>query len=153
MIFCCEIMNLNQKKLVYWGLLILWLLTIFYFSNQPGHASTHVSNHVTGFMFHRLSGLLIFIVRKTAHISEFLILTLLSYNVFRLYSVSLNRTYIFTFLFSILCAALDEFHQLFVAGRECLIRDVFIDLIGIIIAILIIIIIKKVRNKESISVT
>ena len=45
---------------------------------------------------------------------------------------------IFTVWFTILNAIFDEYHQLFVDGRDGSIKDVLIDLIGIVIVLIII---------------
>ena len=45
---------------------------------------------------------------------------------------------VFTLWFTILNAIFDEYHQLFVEGRDGAIMDVLIDLIGIVIVLIII---------------
>ena len=71
---------MDRKKILNLFLLVFWLLIIFYFSNQPGNSSSYLSDNLTLLIFNDISNLLIFIVRKIAHISEFFILTLLIYN-------------------------------------------------------------------------
>ena len=137
-------MEKNTKKIVNIVLLIIWLFVIFYFSNQPGNLSSSLSDNLTLFIFNNITDFLIFIVRKIAHISEFFILAILMYNVFKDY-LSSKKSYLITFILSILYACSDEIHQLFVVGRECLPRDVVIDAIGVILAL---IFIKLYNNRK-----
>lgn len=140
---------MDRKKILNLFLLVFWLLIIFYFSNQPGNSSSYLSDNLTLLIFNDISNLLIFIVRKIAHISEFFILTLLIYNVLKDY-VDFKKSCLFSFVFSVLYSISDELHQLFVVGRECLLRDVFIDAIGIILALIIIFFIKHYKSKRRI---
>lgn len=140
---------MDRKKILNLFLLVFWLLIIFYFSNQPGNSSSYLSDNLTLLIFNDISNLLIFIVRKIAHISEFFILTLLIYNVLKDY-VDFKKSCLFSFVFSVLYSISDELHQLFVVGRECLLRDVFIDAMGIILALIIIFFIKQYKSKRRI---
>lgn len=70
-------------------------------------------------------------VRKTAHVTEYFILAVTI--AFPLYVYGL-RGILLVFLAAFFCvgfAALDEYHQSFVAGRGASIRDVCIDSIGV----------------------
>ena len=71
-----------------------------------------------------------FYIRKIAHITEYLILGFLMFNLLKQYSVT-NIYYAIGL--SILYSCTDEFHQLFINGRSGSIRDVLIDSIGILI--------------------
>ena len=71
-----------------------------------------------------------FYIRKIAHITEYLILGFLMFNLLKQYSVT-NIYYAIGL--SILYSCTDEFHQLFISGRSGSIRDVLIDSIGILI--------------------
>ena len=71
-----------------------------------------------------------FFVRKLAHFSLFFILELILFLTFKNIRLS--------FFISLGYALLDEFHQYFVPGRSCELRDVLIDISGCILAILII---------------
>jgi len=72
-----------------------------------------------------------FVIRKTAHITEYMVLYILSY-------YSFNKKHKYALVFSIFYAASDEFHQRFTPGRGPNIKDVFIDSIGIMFGYLII---------------
>jgi VanZ family protein len=70
-------------------------------------------------------------VRKGAHFTEYLILTLLAYRAFRYGETWRHwRALGFSGSFSILYAFTDEFHQVFVASRGPSLRDVGIDALG-----------------------
>lgn len=105
-----------------WLAVAVWASIIFFFSAQPS-LSTNL-------------GIWDLILRKLAHFSEFGILNLLTWR-------ALNRSGVPRFaaigwagLFSLLYAFSDEYHQRFVSGRSSSIRDVGVDLAGIIAAML-----------------
>lgn len=112
------------KTLLYFGPLILWMGVIFYFSAQEGSG-------------HRYYDLRMFIERKGAHIFEYLILTLLGMRMLKYLNKPLGKSFVYAALLSLIYAASDEFHQLFVYGREGKLFDVGIDSIGIAMALLI----------------
>lgn len=66
-----------------------------------------------------------FVVKKSAHIFEYMVLNLLWY-----FALA-QKTPMNSILYSLVFAFTDEVHQLFVPGRTGTIRDVFIDLGGI----------------------
>ena len=123
-------------------LLVIWLLTIFMFSNDKADSSSaksdtiaeSISNVIEKFTGHKCStdtiDTIIFIVRKTAHFLEYLILGILVINVIKDYK-ELELKYIITgVLLCMLYSISDEIHQLFVSGRSCQLRDVLIDTLG-----------------------
>ncbi len=85
-----------------------------------------------------------FLVRKAAHMTEYFLLTLSIFLPLRVWlhgdntkktrNPFLCRYILPTFLLSVLCATLDEFHQIFVPGRCGSPFDVLVDSIGICIA-------------------
>lgn len=98
--------------------LFIWCVIIFALSSIP---SAKISDQ----------SLVDFVLRKTAHITEYMVLYILSY-------YSFNKNVKYALLFSVFYAASDEFHQRFTPGRGPHIRDVFIDSIGIMLGYLII---------------
>ncbi|OIP76278.1 MAG: hypothetical protein AUK09_02310 [Parcubacteria group bacterium CG2_30_36_38] len=95
--------------------LILWPALIFYLSSIP----------------ELKSGLPLFwdlIFRKLAHITEYLILFFLWFQVLDL---PFKRRLVLAFIFSLLYAVSDEYHQSFIFGREGCLRDVGFDSLGI----------------------
>src|ERR1700704_6170905 len=70
------------------------------------------------------------VVRKCAHLTEYAILAALLSRAFRQSQPRVSRALTFTFLITAACAALDEFHQSFVASRTGSPWDVMIDCFG-----------------------
>lgn len=90
-----------------------------------------------------------FLVRKTAHFTLFFVLGILSFlnaEAFMICRVSLKALY--AWAFSVIYAASDEFHQLFVAGRAGQLRDVAIDSAGALLGILICFTLHKVVENK-----
>lgn len=104
---------------------ILWGSAVFYFSNIPGLKSD-------------FKDIFDLILRKTAHISEYIILTILLFRVLVRFLKSKKRILIIAMFFAFVFAISDEIHQLFVFDREGKIIDVLIDISGIFIAFLLI---------------
>ncbi|MFH1601704.1 MAG: VanZ family protein [Candidatus Shapirobacteria bacterium] len=95
---------------------ILWMAFIFYLSSRQRIAVS--SNYWLSFF-----------IFKTLHIIEYGILFFFWYSALYDRKDRLRLAIIFSFLY----AVFDELHQKFVPTREGKVRDVFIDLLGIII--------------------
>lgn len=135
-----------MKKIISFIVLILWMIVIFSFSSADANKSTGTSDKVITTMIeikdkitnnetpNNEKEIIIknssFYIRKIAHITEYLILGFLTFNLLKQYSVT-NIYYAIGL--SILYSCTDEFHQLFINGRSGSIRDVLIDSIGILI--------------------
>ncbi len=128
-------------------LLILWMGFIFYMSSQPQEQSAETSGLVTemiyrmiNFFFESPISLHEFLnsygrlIRKLAHITEFMILGILAVSNYREYMHDHNI--IIPFAFSAIYALSDEFHQLFTQGRFCSLGDILIDSCGALCGIL-----------------
>ena len=89
-----------------------------------------------------------FIVRKTAHVTEYMILYILIFRVVTLYS-NTKKSKLIALFCMVLYASTDEIHQLFVPGRSGMVRDVFIDSIGGIIGVGITFIYENIKKKKS----
>ena len=102
---------------------------IFLFSSQPGEESSKISNDL--------------IIRKLGHFSEYMTLGFFSFSYLSNLFIENNnikdfkKTGILSFLFSIIYASSDEFHQTFVLGRDGNIVDVLIDSSGALVGILV----------------
>lgn len=107
-----------------WLPVFFWCAVIYYLSSVPSLRSD-------------LPNQWDFIMRKIAHITEYAVLTFLF---FRASSKNLNykKAISYAVLFSITFALTDEYHQLFVFGREGNLGDVFIDGLGVFLAIFLI---------------
>jgi hypothetical protein len=115
--------------------LLIWMMIIFFFSNKERVA-------IGG------EPLLNFIFFKSLHVIEYCILYLLARAAF---NRSKNNEGL-AFVFSLIYAASDELHQNFVATRDGNPRDIFIDLIGISIGLIIFRSLQKkidISNKNS----
>ena len=135
-----------MKKIISIVSLILWMIVIFSFSSADANKSTGTSDKVITTMIeikdkitnnetpNNEKEIIVknssFYIRKLAHITEYLILGFLMFNLLKQYSVT-NIYYAIGL--SILYSCTDEFHQLFISGRSGSIRDVLIDSIGILI--------------------
>src|SRR2546423_13735170 len=82
------------------------------------------------------------VIRKCAHLTEYAVLAALLYRVLRLRR---ERVLVAAFIFAALYAALDEFHQSFVASRTGTPYDVMIDCAGAIVGLAI----YRVINRKS----
>ncbi len=133
-------------------LLVLWMGFIFYMSAQPAEVSSQISGSVIEIVaekvypnFEELSEAeqvevvesFQFVARKTAHIAIFAVLGFLSLLSFLSYTrLRFCVRMLLSFLISVSYAASDEYHQRFVSGRSCELRDLLLDIIGIVAAIL-----------------
>lgn len=143
----------HRKKLIRWSILLLWMIFIFFMSSQDGNKSTGQSNFVAELFKYfgfDIKGILgdtgTFIIRKTAHFSEYFILCILFYRVIIMY-VSVSTARIISIICTFIYASSDELHQFFVPGRTCAFKDVIIDTIGGATSILILYIFSKIKNK------
>lgn len=142
-------MNTKYKKVVYWIILIAWMIFIFYMSNQPAYVSNGQSDFVLNLVetlgisiSNNYVDIAITIIRKGAHFTEYLILSLLYFNVLRMY-INKNKALIYSIGLSFIYAGTDEFHQLFVEGRAGRFTDVLIDTSGAATGSIIVLIIKN----------
>lgn len=69
-------------------------------------------------------------IRKNAHAIEFLILAILFAAVLRSFGMSIRKSIIYVLFFVLFFAVTDEFHQIFVPGRNSNVFDIVIDFIG-----------------------
>lgn len=140
----------------------MWMGLIFAFSNQPAELSTKNNNFIVNCIygispsFVEFFGeeLLNHLVRKAAHMTEYFILFMLLYYGFsKLYNINKekykNRAIIYGFLTTVLYACSDEFHQIFIPGREGAIKDVCIDSTGALLGILLIKIYIRIKDNRT----
>lgn len=130
-----------HKRIISWCMVILWMAVIYSFSAESGETSGGKSQKITKsiqFIIDKtpLKGKVQwtdFATRKTGHVSEYLILTLLVYNAFTQSGVKMRSTILLAVIIPLIYASSDEFHQSFVAGRGPSVKDVLIDGIGILL--------------------
>jgi len=87
------------------------------------------------------------IVRKIAHLTIYTSLGMLSMCLALTYKGTHYQKGLTSLVFCLIYAISDEIHQLFVPGRSGQVKDVFIDLLGALIGILIINLIVKIYKK------
>ncbi len=142
----------NLKKFINIGLLILWMIIIFVLSNDTGTASSNKSDGIASFISDIISFIdtdtLIFIIRKLAHFTEYLILGILFLNVLKDYNNIDIKLVIITILFCFSYAISDEVHQLFIQSRSGKFTDVLIDTLGSSIGVIIYYLILKRKYKN-----
>lgn len=152
---------MDKKKLrlkISWAALLLWMIIIFVYSSKNGTESDkqsalviYVFNALGIDLNSMLGDLATFIVRKTAHFTEYLVLFLLAYNTFKNY-LNKRSAIIYSIILTFGYACTDEIHQLFVPGRTGKFRDVLIDTSGSIFGGIVITIINKRIYKSKIVV-
>ena len=128
-----------MKKILNIVLLVLWMLFIFTMSNFKAEDSSNQSGFIVNILVNIFNiknvELVTTIIRKCAHILEYIILGILMLNALKDYSV--KNIVLTSILICIMYSCLDEIHQIFIEGRSGEILDVFIDSLGIVIGNLI----------------
>lgn len=131
----------NYKCKIYGLLMIIWMLVVFIFSNQPAEKSSKVSGGITEKVVHIITNdndkitqtqrdQIETIIRKCAHFVLYTIGGFLAVNYISTTKVQGKNIYIYAIIFTFVYAITDELHQLFVLGRSGEIRDVIIDTAG-----------------------
>ena len=124
---------MNKSKILKLIILILWMGIIFYFSNQPNSGQvTHdiIEETITTVKTETFIDIINFIIRKSAHLIEYFILTILFVSLYKEYANNKNKIIIISIISCFLYACTDEIHQLFIIGRTGQFIDVLIDTIG-----------------------
>ena len=145
-----ELLKYKDKVLII--LAIIWMGVIFMFSAQVSDESKSSSNKVTSAVVNTVISIKkeniseekrqkiiedkTFIVRKTAHFTEYFILGLILILYLQTKEKLATKYIILDIIFCVLYATSDEIHQLFVDGRSCKIIDILIDTCGSSLAIL-----------------
>lgn len=145
-----ELLKYKDKVLIV--LAIIWMGVIFMFSAQVSDESKSSSNKVTSAVVNTVISIKkeniseekrqkiiedkTFIVRKTAHFTEYFILGLILILYLQTKEKLTTKYIILAIIFCVLYATSDEIHQLFVDGRSCKIIDILIDTCGSSLAIL-----------------
>lgn len=135
---------MKNKRYLFVGILIFWMLIIFLFSSQNAKSSKITSDKVVTKMIesyeiitnnnlnNRKKEQIIdntrFLARKTAHFTAYFILGVIVYLIFTTYSV--KKPILYTIIFCLIYSCSDEIHQLFSPGRTARVLDCFIDTCG-----------------------
>ncbi len=130
----------NQKRLKVWFPVLIIMIVIFLFSNQPAVQSSKVSSSImikvveviekTPVVKSIKKDTLHTFIRKLAHFSIYAVLGVFVFRaLIKGHNVSRFGKRI-ALLICVIYASTDEIHQLFVAGRSGELKDVFIDSLG-----------------------
>ncbi|MDQ0151047.1 VanZ family protein [Eubacterium multiforme] len=148
-------MKVKQKMVLSWAILLIWMVFIFYMSNQPANISNNQSDFVLNLIRNLgmdIEGIYvdiaITIIRKGAHFTEYLILNILYFNVLRFY-ISNKKALIYSIILSFIYASTDELHQTFVAGRAGRFTDVLIDTSGAATGSILVFFINKIIKRKA----
>lgn len=141
----------QNKKLFHSILVIIWMFVIFNFSSQNGTKSTKTSDVVTSMVVNVTTSVTnkdipreevkkkvedsTFLVRKTAHFTEYLILGILVLQLLSDYTKINKRMLIVSLIICYLYAVSDEVHQIFIPDRTAKVLDTFIDGAGSLVGI------------------
>lgn len=158
---------MNKKRFLLWTMVAIWAFVIFMFSAQPADVSSSLSGEVikrvctlfvSQFKFLEASQQevyiqsLQFIVRKTAHLSVYLILGVLVISAMLTHNLTAKKSVIISACICFLYACSDEIHQLFVPGRAGMITDVLIDTTGAFIGIAVVLFARNIIMRKRPSV-
>lgn len=139
-------MCLDYRKIIIPAFTLLWMIVIFWFSSAPADESSQMSLSV-GQLAARIfvadyedwsleeqnafAERIDYPVRKIAHAGEYAVLGMLMLGTVSEY-LTWNRIRKghAAWILTVLYAAMDEFHQLFVAGRSGQVTDVLLDSVG-----------------------
>jgi VanZ family protein len=145
-----------MKKKILISLTIIWVLFIYFNSLQQGVESEGYSSAFAKVINQGLNWLginlqmanLIYLIRKSAHIFEYFILSTLFTLIYLESQMSDKYKILYSFTSALLIAITDEVIQSFVPGRYGSLIDVLIDSIGIVIGVGLIILIQLIRKKK-----
>jgi VanZ family protein len=135
-----------KSFLKYWLPLVIWLGMMFVGSTSV-MSSEHTSRYMVPFLLRLKPGMspqtiwvILVVIRKCAHVTEYAILALLLWRALGSYPVFRLRPLILFGAALLGCAAFaasDEFHQTFIKSRTPSVRDVFLDVAGAFVGLLI----------------
>lgn len=148
-----------MKKSILVILLVSWMVFIFSMSAQDSNKSSNTSGGTVRLVLSivpqfnekseeyrdEIVESLQHITRKSAHFLIYMILGILTILLFLGFE-QLQYKPQWAFLICVLYAVSDEIHQLFVPGRACQIKDVFIDSCGSFLGIFMIMIFIRIKN-------
>jgi len=138
-----------QIKVVKIILIIIWMIIVFWFSNQGGTKSSGASSRVTNVVVKVVEKVrnmefteqeknqAELVVRKLAHYTIYMIGGFLIMNYADFTDTTRKQQIIGSLAFGAFYAGTDEFHQYFVPGRSARLFDVGIDSLGVMTGILI----------------
>ncbi len=150
-------MKPKYKILISLAAVLLWMGIIFWFSSQNGEQSGAMSREVTDWVLSLfglapdspIADILHLCIRKGAHFTEYLILSVLLMNLFRRLERPAGSCFVFAILISFLYAVSDEWHQYFIGGRYMNALDVGIDTCGAVLGSTLYYLISRIGGKKT----
>ena len=154
-------MKINLLRIVLLILLFGTFYIIFGFSSQNGEESGGISSRVTEFILEKSNTYKnieenrqdeIFertekIIRKIAHFSIYALVGFLLMGLVSTFKLKEKNRILISLILGVLYATSDEIHQLFSPGRSAQITDVYIDTLGVLVGIFVILLFIKVFEK------
>lgn len=154
-------MKINLLRILLVILLLWTFYIIFGFSSQDGEESGGISQKVTSFILEKSNTYKnldkskqeeVFIrsekiVRKIAHFSIYAVVGFLLMALVSTFNLKEKNRILISLILGIIYATSDEIHQSFIPGRSPLVTDVFIDTLGVLLGILVIMLIIKIYQK------
>lgn len=140
-----------MRKIVLTILTLFWLFIIFQFSAAPADESSQMSlsvGHAIGHIFipqydewdlkrqDDFAKEVEYPIRKCAHASEYAVLGILLTATLAAWNMKSKNNIFISLIAGVIYASSDEFHQLFVPGRDGRVTDVMIDSLGLLAGIL-----------------
>ncbi len=158
--------KLSKRQYIFLIIAIIWMAVIFYFSALPAEKSEKESGLVATFLcaifvdgFDEMSleeqlsytDAIDYPIRKVAHATEYAILGFLLAGVCIADINGYKRwlQFLAPWLATVIYAATDEFHQLFVEGRSGQVTDVCIDALGGAVGVIVMIEMLKFYNNKN----
>ncbi len=142
---------MNKKKIILGILIVAWICVIWGHSLQPAYISEgesskylEVISKVVPFITNDDDGM--YIVRKTAHFTEYAILGVLLCLEFATYLKGLFKRFVNPTMTALFVAFIDETIQLFVEGRSGQVSDIWIDLAGA--SLMVVIVLAIIGNRR-----
>jgi len=132
------------KAVLSWSSVVIWMAVIFAFSHQSatqsGQLSLSIADTIVRLIYKQADQTFILwvnqLLRNFAHGFIYFILGLMTSWAFSETGIHDARNALFSFVICALYAASDELHQAFVPGRAAQLSDYFIDLTGIVLALI-----------------
>ena len=145
--------NMKLKQIMLVFLILVWIIGIFCFSNQPSDDSSKTSGRTIRAVIEiaprikkmeeepkqRLVEKLQHPARKIAHFSIYMLGGILLFLFMNTFQIDIKNKILYALSLGIIYATSDEIHQFYIPGRSCEFRDVCIDSTGVLVGILVVI--------------
>jgi VanZ family protein len=151
-------MSKARTFVFYWLPVLLWMALIFSASSDRAsfEHSSRIIAPVLRWLIPQISDeavhLVVLLVRKAAHLTEYAVLAVLVWRLLARRSPDPKRIWTWpvagrTLLVVLLYAASDEFHQIFVPSRQASVWDVLLDTTGGFFALILLWLIGRLRQR------